>query len=51
MNSLKTEDTASGSNNMARQGSVVAAMTLLSRISGLARDVVLSYLFGASQIS
>ena len=51
MNSLKTEDTASGSNNMARQGSVVAAMTLLSRISGLARDVVLSYLFGASQIA
>ena len=51
MNSLKSEDTASGSNNMASQGSVVAAMTLLSRISGLARDVVLSYLFGASQIA
>ena len=36
---------------MARQGSVVASMTLLSRISGLMRDVVLSYLFGASQLA
>lgn len=37
--------------NMTRQGGVVAAMTLLSRISGLARDIVLSYLFGASQLA
>ena len=36
---------------MARQGGVVASMTLLSRISGLMRDVVLSYLFGASQLA
>lgn len=51
MKSPKTEDTASATDNMARQGSVVASMTMLSRISGLARDVVLSYLFGASQIA
>jgi putative peptidoglycan lipid II flippase len=37
--------------NMARQGGVVASMTMLSRISGLVRDVVLSYLFGASQVA
>ncbi len=36
---------------MARQGSVVAGMTLLSRISGLVRDMALAYLFGASQIA
>ncbi|XOV82198.1 MAG: murein biosynthesis integral membrane protein MurJ [bacterium] len=39
------------SQNMTRQGGVVAAMTLLSRISGLLRDIVLSYLFGASQLA
>ena len=39
------------SQNMARQGGVVAAMTMLSRISGLLRDIVLSYLFGASQMA
>ncbi len=33
--------------NVAVQGSVVAGMTLLSRISGFARDIVLSYFFGA----
>ncbi len=42
---MSTEDVK---NNIARQGSVVAGMTLLSRISGLIRDVVFSYLFGAS---
>ena len=36
---------------MARQGSMVAAMTLISRISGLLRDIVLSYLFGASSVA
>lgn len=35
------------SRNLARQGSVVAGMTLASRISGFLRDVVLSHLFGA----
>lgn len=51
MNSTETEAPSTTSDNMARQGSVVASMTLLSRISGLARDVVLSYLFGASQLA
>ncbi len=37
--------------SMARQGGVVAAMTMVSRISGLVRDIVLSYLFGASQLA
>ena len=51
MNSAETEASRPTSDNMARQGGVVASMTLLSRISGLARDVVLSYLFGASQVA
>ena len=33
--------------NLARQGSVVALMTVASRISGFVRDVALSHLFGA----
>lgn len=33
--------------NVAAQGSVVAGMTLISRISGFARDMVLSHFFGA----
>lgn len=37
--------------NLTRQGSVVAGMTLLSRISGLFRDIVLSYMFGASAVA
>ena len=37
--------------NVAAQGSVVASMTLLSRISGFARDIVFSYFFGASGIA
>lgn len=36
-----------GVQNVAAQGSVVAGMTLLSRISGFARDMVLSHIFGA----
>lgn len=46
-----TEAVDETSQNMTRQGGVVAAMTLLSRISGLLRDIVLSYLFGASQMA
>ncbi|MCX7063237.1 MAG: hypothetical protein NT024_01420, partial [Proteobacteria bacterium] len=34
--------------NLGRQGGVVASMTFLSRISGLVRDVVLSNFFGAT---
>jgi putative peptidoglycan lipid II flippase len=49
MSSAKTDESEPG--NMTRQGGVVASMTLLSRISGLLRDVVLSYLFGASQLA
>lgn len=37
--------------NLARQGGVVASMTFLSRITGLVRDVFLSYLLGASQFA
>ncbi|MFK7914143.1 MAG: murein biosynthesis integral membrane protein MurJ [Pseudomonadales bacterium] len=34
--------------DLSRQGTIVASMTMLSRISGFVRDVVLSYFFGAS---
>ena len=34
--------------SLVRQGSVVSSMTLLSRITGFARDVVFSHLFGAA---
>ncbi len=34
--------------NLGRHGSVVAGMTFLSRISGLVRDMVLSYFIGAT---
>ena len=37
--------------NVAAQGTVVAAMTMLSRISGFVRDVVLSNFFGASAVA
>jgi putative peptidoglycan lipid II flippase len=53
MSTEQSEDTRApeGGANMAKQGTVVAGMTMLSRISGLARDIVLSYLFGASQLA
>ena len=35
--------------NLTRQGTVVASMTGVSRISGFIRDVLLAYLFGATQ--
>jgi putative peptidoglycan lipid II flippase len=47
----KASAEAAVSHNMTRQGGIVASMTMLSRISGLIRDVVLSYLFGASQLA
>ena len=37
--------------NVSAQGSVVAGMTLLSRISGFARDMVLSHFFGAGAVA
>lgn len=40
-----------GKQDVAVQGSVVAGMTMLSRISGFVRDVVLSNFFGASAVA
>jgi putative peptidoglycan lipid II flippase len=37
--------------NLGRQGSVVASMTILSRVSGLVRDMVLSFFFGATPVA
>ncbi|MBX3706427.1 MAG: murein biosynthesis integral membrane protein MurJ [Pseudomonadales bacterium] len=37
--------------NVAAQGTIVAGMTLVSRLSGFARDMVLSYFFGAGAIA
>ena len=37
--------------NVTAQGGIVSGMTLLSRISGLVRDMVLSYFFGAQNIA
>ncbi|MFP6817329.1 MAG: hypothetical protein VB949_16915, partial [Pseudomonadales bacterium] len=37
--------------NVTAQGGVVSGMTLLSRISGLIRDMVLSYFLGAQNIA
>jgi putative peptidoglycan lipid II flippase len=45
--STGTDSRADPVQNVAAQGSVVAGMTLLSRISGFARDMVLSHFFGA----
>jgi putative peptidoglycan lipid II flippase len=51
-NNNKSEKTAdSKTENLTRQGGVVAGMTFLSRISGLMRDILLSYLFGASAVA
>ena len=36
------------SHKVARQGFIVSFMTFLSRVSGLIRDIALSYVFGAS---
>jgi putative peptidoglycan lipid II flippase len=45
--STGTESRSERRQNVAAQGSVVAGMTLVSRISGFARDMVLSHFFGA----
>ncbi|MEK9591597.1 MAG: lipid II flippase MurJ, partial [Gammaproteobacteria bacterium] len=39
---------AEGESRLMRSGIIVSGMTFLSRILGLARDVVLAYFFGAS---
>jgi putative peptidoglycan lipid II flippase len=50
--STDTEPRPAGAvQNVAAQGSVVAGMTLLSRISGFARDMVLSHFFGAGAVA
>jgi putative peptidoglycan lipid II flippase len=41
----------SAAQNLGRHGSVVASMTFMSRISGLVRDMVLSYFFGATPVA
>lgn len=41
----------SGKHNVAAQGTVVASMTMLSRISGFVRDMVLANFFGASAVA
>jgi len=49
--STEENDTSSKgapAHNLVRQGTVVSSMTLLSRISGFGRDVVLSHFFGAA---
>ena len=39
------------SHKVARQGFIVSFMTFLSRVSGLIRDIALSYVFGASAMA
>jgi len=45
---VSTPETNDRAHNLVRQGTVVSSMTLLSRISGFGRDVVLSHFFGAA---
>ncbi|MFB3106135.1 MAG: murein biosynthesis integral membrane protein MurJ, partial [Pseudomonadales bacterium] len=45
---MQAEDPAQ---NVTAQGGVVAGMTLLSRISGFGRDMVLANFFGASEVA
>jgi putative peptidoglycan lipid II flippase len=40
-----------GPQNVAAQGGIVSGMTLLSRITGLVRDMALSYFFGAQDVA
>lgn len=42
---------AARTHNVAAQGSIVAGMTLLSRISGFVRDMVLSHFLGAGTVA
>ncbi len=44
-------DSADESTNMAAKGVVVSSMTLLSRLSGFVRDVLLSHFLGASGVA
>ncbi len=49
--SISLKESSPAPESLTRQGGVVAGMTLMSRISGLVQDIVLSYLFGASQLA
>ena len=40
-----------GAQDLVRQGTVVSSMTLLSRITGFVRDIVLSHVFGAAYVA
>ena len=44
-------ETRDEAQNVAAQGTVVASMTFISRITGFARDVVLSHFFGATPVA
>ena len=44
-------DSADGSTNVTAKGAIVSSMTLLSRLSGFARDVLLSHFLGASGVA
>ena len=48
MNKQQEESDTAKSSTMLRSGVVVAAMTMISRVFGLARDMVIAYFFGAS---
>lgn len=47
MTAIKTPNTATARSGLMRSGLVVSAMTMLSRVMGLARDVVVATLLGA----
>lgn len=49
---MSTADEAGApAQNVAAQGGIVSSMTMLSRILGLVRDMVLSYFFGATNVA
>ena len=50
MSTKENNDTAE-THSVTRQGSIVAAMTMLSRIAGFVRDVVLANFLGASGLA
>ena len=49
--STAADGTRTAPENVARQGSVVAAMTLLSRLTGFARDMAISWVLGAGVLA
>ena len=51
MSTQNTSEADERSHNLATQGTVVATFTMVSRISGLVRDVFFSYLLGASHFA